>query len=127
MKAQLQPGEKLPQFEIKITATHLTVGIKGNPPFLNEELGGHCVTDESLWMIEDDELHIQFSKMKRAETWMSALKGHQVLDPLLEQEVRKNILLERFQQENPGFDFSDAKMNGNVPDARNFMGGVKYT
>ena len=58
---------------------------------------------------------------------MSALKGHQTLDPLLEQEVRKNILLERFQQENPGFDFSDAKMNGNVPDPRNFMGGVKYT
>ncbi len=45
---------------------------------------------------------------------------------MLEQEVRKNILLERFQQENPGFDFSDAKMNGNVPDPRNFMGGVKY-
>ena len=77
-------------------------------------------------MVEDDELHIQLSKMKRAETWMSALKGHQALDPLLEQEVRKNILLERFQQENPGFDFSDAKMNGNVPDPRNFMGGVKY-
>ena len=54
----------------------MTVGIKGNPPFLNEELGGHCVTDESFWMIEDDELHIQLSKMKRADTWMSALKGH---------------------------------------------------
>ena len=66
----------MPQFDIKITSSHLTVGIKGNPPFLNEDLGGNCVIDESFWMIEDDELHIQLSKMRRAEAWMSALKGH---------------------------------------------------
>ena len=41
--------------------------------------------------------------------------------------MRKKILLERFQEENPGFDFSDAKMDGTVPNAREFMGGVKYT
>jgi hypothetical protein len=41
-------------------------------------------------------------------------------------EVQKNILMERFQEENPGFDFSGAKMNGTVPDATNFMGGVSY-
>jgi hypothetical protein len=35
-------------------------------------------------------------------------------------------LLERFQQENPGFDFSQATMNGQVPDARTFMGGISY-
>jgi hypothetical protein len=36
-------------------------------------------------------------------------------------------MLERFTEENPGFDFSNAEFNGNVPDARNFMGGVKYS
>ena len=35
-------------------------------------------------------------------------------------------MLERFGEENPGFDFRGAEFNGNVPDARNFMGGVKY-
>jgi len=30
----------LPELEIKFTASHLAVGIKGNPPFLNEDLGG---------------------------------------------------------------------------------------
>ena len=44
----------------------------------------------------------------------------------MQEEVKKSILLERFQEENPGFDFSEAKMDGNVPNAREFMGGVKY-
>ena len=43
------------------------------------------------------------------------------------EEVKKNMMLERFQQENPGFDFRSAEFNGQVPDPRAFMGGVKYT
>lgn len=35
-------------------------------------------------------------------------------------------MLERFQEEHPGFDFSDADFNGKVPEAREFMGGIKY-
>ncbi len=78
-------------------------------------------------MIEDEELHISLSKMLKAETWTSACKGHQQLDPLSEMEAKKKILLERFQQENPGFDFSGAEVNGTVPNPREFMGGVKYS
>jgi hypothetical protein len=48
------------------------------------------------------------------------------LDPLTQQEVQKSILLERFGEENPGFDFSGAEMNGTVPNPREFMGGVSY-
>ena len=58
IEAQLQPGQKLPQFEINITPKHLSVGIKGNPPFLNEDLTEIVEADESFWMLEDDELHI---------------------------------------------------------------------
>lgn len=83
-------------------------------------------TKESYWMIEDDEVHIQLCKMKKAETWASALQGHATMDPVTQTEVQKNILLERFQEENPGFDFSQATMNGQVPDAREFMGGLSY-
>ena len=57
--------------------------------------------------------------------WMGVLKGQQTLDPMLQEEVKKNILLERFQKENPGFDFSQAQMNGQVPNAREFMGGIR--
>ena len=126
MEKQLQPGERLPEFDITIKPTELKIGVKGNPPFLNEKLTDKVMQEESFWMLEDDELHIQLAKMKKGETWSSACLGHQSLDPMMQEEVKKKILLERFQEENPGFDFSDAQMNGNVPNAREFMGGVKY-
>ncbi len=34
------------------------------------------------------------------------------MDPLREEAVKKEMMLERFQQENPGFDFSNAEFNG---------------
>ena len=58
MKKNLQPGEKLPDLEVVIKIDRVSVGIKGNPPFMSEELGGKVCTAESFWMIEDDELHI---------------------------------------------------------------------
>ena len=66
----------MPEFEIVITPKHLKVGIRGNPPFLDEDLGGIVEADESFWMLEDDELHIQLTKMKQGEMWTSACKGH---------------------------------------------------
>lgn len=48
----------MPELEIKIEVGHLAVGIKGNPPFLSEDLGGQVKVGECFWMIEDDELHI---------------------------------------------------------------------
>ena len=35
LRKQLAPGEKLPELEIKIKSDHLSVGVKGNPPFLD--------------------------------------------------------------------------------------------
>ena len=35
-------------------------------------------------------------------------------------------MLERFQEEHPGFDFSNAEFNGSIPNPRTFMGGVSY-
>ena len=124
--AQLQPGQQMPVLEVNVTARQISVGIKGNPPFLKEELGGLAKASETLWSIVDDELQICIQKVHKAETWECACKGHQSLDPLLKTEVQKNILLERFQEENPGFDFSSAEVNGMVPDPKEFMGGVKY-
>lgn len=48
------------------------------------------------------------------------------VDPFVKQEMQKTMMLERFQEENPGFDFRDASFNGEVPDPRTFMGGVGY-
>lgn len=126
LRAQLQPGQTLPTLDVQITRDTVAVGLKGNPPFLREQLGGQCITSESFWMIEDDELVITLQKMRKGETWSCACQGHGQLDPLTQSEQSKKILLERFQEEHPGFDFSQAEMNGMVPDAREFMGGISY-
>ena len=59
LKKTLQPGQSLPELEVKILPSRLRVGVKGNPPFLDEEPGGTVKANESYWMIEDGELHIQ--------------------------------------------------------------------
>lgn len=70
MRSQLKPGETLPKLEVKIKPKQLTIGIKGLPPFLDvknkhswkQELEKLCDSDESVWMIEDEELHIILQK-----------------------------------------------------------------
>ena len=51
---------------------------------------------------------------------------HGLFFSLFDEQVQKQLMLERFGEENPGFDFSGADFSGSVPDPRNFMGGVKY-
>ena len=67
-------------------------------------------------------------KASRGLTWESALIGKHGtnVDPFTKENIQKEMMLERFQEENPGFDFRDAKFNGSVPDPRTFMGGVGY-
>jgi len=48
------------------------------------------------------------------------------IDPITKESIKKEMMLERFQEENPGFDFRNAEFNGAVPEARDFMGGVRY-
>jgi hypothetical protein len=45
------------------------------------------------------------------------------MDTASKEAVQRAMLLERFGAENPGFDFSSAEINGNVPDPRVFMNG----
>jgi hypothetical protein len=71
-------------------------------------------------------------KAHRGLVWDSVLMGNDgiasqgTVDPLTQEAIRKSMMLERFQEENPGFDFRDAEFNGNVPEPREFLGGVKY-
>lgn len=110
---------------VVIAAGHLTLGIKGNPPFLNADLAGVAMVKESTWMMEDGELHVLLVKAHKATAWPSVFVGHGALDDAAATEVRKRMLLERFGEEHPAFDFSGADVSGMVPDPRTFMGGVK--
>uniref|UniRef100_A0A6T6EEF4 CS domain-containing protein n=2 Tax=Craspedostauros australis TaxID=1486917 RepID=A0A6T6EEF4_9STRA len=125
--------------------------------FINEDTYGLVDVSESTWSLEDDDsssesisesnrknnnrnksqaneaqmksMVIYLAKAKRGELWETALKGAagKVMNVQAKEEMRKELLLERFHEENPGMDFRDATFNGEVPDARTFMGGVNYS
>ncbi|EQC37589.1 hypothetical protein SDRG_05185 [Saprolegnia diclina VS20] len=121
------PGVTASHLLCTIAPSHVMLGIKGNAErYLDHELTSQVVVAESYWMLDGGELNINLQKMKKGLTWDAVFVGHGELDPLTKDEVQKKLLLERFQQENPGFDFSNAEFNGSAPDARTFMGGVRY-
>ena len=80
-------------------------------------------------------INIVLAKVYRGEAWESPLlgrkdgdggaAGRQTVDPATKVEIQKKLMLERFQEENPGFDFRGAQFNGSVPDPRSFMGGIQ--
>jgi CS domain len=116
---------------VHITATHVQVGLRGASRFYLDEDTYHPVdTTESTWCWEDDDgLVIYLQKMAKGVVWEAALRGTSApvpLDPVALAEVQKELLLQRWQEEHPGMDFRDATFNGNVPDPRTFMGGVRY-
>ena len=121
------PGVTAKMINCEITATALTVGLVGSEaPFINEPFPYKVKTDESFWTMDDGEIEINMQKMAKGETWPAALAGHGKIDQFTRGEIQKKMMLERFQEENPGFDFSGADFSGSAPDPRTFMGGVSY-
>ncbi|MCQ2819423.1 MAG: NudC domain-containing protein [archaeon] len=123
IEKNLKPGMKMPKLQIIIKPTHVSVGLEGLPPYLSEDLSGIVKPDESLWELDDGEIIITLQKALRAGTWESVFKGHNTINQFQKEEFQKKMLKERFQEQHPGFDFSDAEINGNVPDPQKFMGG----
>ena len=79
--------------------------------------------DESVWTLEGGEVRVSFEKARKGETWPCVFVGHGAAGDT--EEDRRRLMLQRFQEENPGFDFSQAEFNGAVPDAATFMGGAR--
>ncbi|KAF5831239.1 CS-domain-containing protein [Dunaliella salina] len=117
------PGTKSKQLYCEIGSAHLRFGLHNNPPYLDKDLAAAVKTSESYWTLEDGTLHISLQKLHQGEPWPSALKGHE-LDPVVQQEETQRLMLERFQAEHPGFDFSGAQFSGEAPNPRTFMGGI---
>ena len=114
------PGLSSRDLFCTISSKHIRIGITGNPPYMDQDFGGMAKASESFWTLEDGTLHVSIEKGQEGETWQSALQGHE-LDTLTAQEDQKRLLLERFQNEHPGFDFSQAVVNGEAPNARTFL------
>lgn len=126
VKQNLREGEQMPKLEIVFASDSLKIGLKGNPPYLNEKLVSKVRNSECLWELDGEEITITLPKAIKAETWRSVFVGHDGLNELQIEETRKKMLKERFQEEHGGFDFSDANISGHVPDPKNFLGGMKY-
>jgi hypothetical protein len=77
-----------------------------------------------MWTIEDGILIITLTKVRVGEVWTRLFDKGSDLSPTQIDEIRKQLLLERFGRENPDFDFSSAQFNGGtVPDPRTFLSG----
>ncbi|XP_065044748.1 uncharacterized protein LOC135676938 [Musa acuminata AAA Group] len=112
-------------FYCKIQSAHIELGIKGNPPYLNHDLACPVKTDSSFWTLEDEIMHVTLQKRDKGQTWSSPILGQGALDPYSADLEQKRLMLQRFQEENPGFDFSQAQFTGTCPDPRTFMGGAR--
>ncbi len=64
-----------------------------------QDLEKTCAKNDSLWMIEDDELHIVLAKVYKADVWPCVFKGHNKSDPIELENMKKKIMLERFTEE----------------------------
>ena len=135
----------------QISATHLKVGIQSPKSddyyYIDEDTYHPIDTKESTWCLEEEEeeeethqhappkiITIYLQKMAKGLVWDAPLRGHvttttATLDPLDRQDVQQALLLERWQEENPGMDFRDASFSqshDNLPDPRTYMGGIGY-
>ncbi|KAG8372608.1 hypothetical protein BUALT_Bualt12G0084400 [Buddleja alternifolia] len=134
MYITLPPNVPKKLFYCRIDSKHVELGIKGNPPYLNHDLTslsrlihhfGLLAHNVDQWeLVEDDTMHITLQKRDKGQTWSSPIMGQGQLDPYATDLEQKRLMLERFQVENPGFDFSQAQFSGNCPDPRTFMGVV---
>ncbi|XP_052010743.1 nudC domain-containing protein 2-like [Xyrauchen texanus] len=80
------------------------------------KLFGSTVGDEATWTLEDKKI-IQIVLMKTnreaGNCWQSLLEGEYAADPWVQDQMQRKLTLERFQRENPGFDFSGTEISGN--------------
>uniref|UniRef100_A0A8C0FIZ7 NudC domain containing 2 n=1 Tax=Bubo bubo TaxID=30461 RepID=A0A8C0FIZ7_BUBBB len=83
---------------------------------LQGKLFDSTITDEGTWTLEDRKLiRIVLMKTNRdaGNCWTSLLENEYAADPWVQDQMQRKLTLERFQRENPGFDFSGAEISGN--------------
>jgi len=130
------PSKRASDFQVNIQSKRLSIGLKGNDRmFIDEPTFSKVNTSESSWYLDSNIIHIIMMKVHRGETWEAALLGRhtnddsgdgELVDAITKDKIKQNLMLERFQEENPGFDFRGAKFNGEAPDPRSFLNGIRH-
>ncbi|KAF2986043.1 hypothetical protein EK904_002201 [Melospiza melodia maxima] len=104
---RVPPGTRAKDVRCSLRSRHIALAGK---------LFDSTVTDEGTWTLEDRQLiRIVLMKTNRdaGNCWTSLLENEYAADPWVQDQMQRKLTLERFQRENPGFDFSGAEISGN--------------
>lgn len=125
VNVNVEEGTRGRDIRVNIKPNHITCTVKGEILFA-ETLFRGVVVDESTWSVEDKKFLriflIKSSKKKEDACWSSLFEGGEyTVDPFTKDQMQKKLTLERFQIENPGFDFSSADISGNYEDGGPYL------
>ncbi|KAK7066807.1 NudC domain-containing protein 2 [Halocaridina rubra] len=106
-------GTRAKSIQVTVKPTSIRVVVL-NQTIFEGPLYGVVRSDEAIWTLEDNKLlHIVLSKAdacSKETIWEGLLKDDFLADPWTVHEMKTKLDLERFQIENPGFDFSGAQL-----------------
>ncbi|KAL3880631.1 hypothetical protein ACJMK2_032855 [Sinanodonta woodiana] len=115
LEIKVSEGTLAKEIKCTIKPKHIKVVIKGET-ILEGTLYEPVQADEAVWTFEDKKL-LRICLPKAYTTadhcWKSLIQGQYEANPWTFDQMEKKLTLERFQKENPGFDFSGADLSGN--------------
>ncbi|XP_077984319.1 nudC domain-containing protein 2-like [Glandiceps talaboti] len=114
VEVELEEGTRAKEIAVEFKTKQISVVVRGQQ-LIKGELKEKVVADECIWSLEDRKfLRIVLTKPRGSQScWPSLLVNEFETDPYTFDLMEKKLTLERFQKENPGFDFSGAEITGN--------------
>ncbi|XP_068129134.1 nudC domain-containing protein 2 isoform X2 [Hyperolius riggenbachi] len=114
IEVQVPPGTQSREIRCKLGIRDVSLAVRDSQ-ILQGRLYDSTISDESTWTLDKKLIRIVLTKSNRdaGNCWPSLLEGEYSADPWVQDEMQKKLTLERFQRENPGFDFSGAEISGN--------------
>ncbi|KAL7645187.1 UNVERIFIED_CONTAM: hypothetical protein RMT77_003572 [Armadillidium vulgare] len=107
-------GTKSSLVKVLVKPSTILVTVAGNE-IIKGNLYSIVREDETVWTLEDRKkvsiVLVKSDPITKETIWEGLLKDQYLADPLTIHEMRKKLDLEKFQIENPGFDFSGAELS----------------
>eukprot|EP00116_Pleurobrachia_bachei_P012816 sb/3473078/ len=121
IEVEVSANTKGKNVSVKILPSSVSCSVFNETKF-SDKLFASIVTDESTWTIEEEDgsRFIRIFLVKCIKTpqncWKSLFEASCSADLLTLDTMQKRFLQERYQRENPGFDFSGAEVTGQYQD-----------
>ncbi|KAM9253381.1 nudC domain-containing protein 2-like [Dugong dugon] len=114
IEVQVPPGTRTQDIQCSLQSRHVALAVGGHE-ILKGKLLDSTIADEGTWTLEDRKMVRILTKTKRdaANCRISLIESEYAADPWVQDQMQRELTLERFHKENPGFDFSGAEISGN--------------